>query len=109
MLLAMLTDKRCRIRTLAARRIIKTREIGPDSNYVRRFVIPAVNFRATDYVHLIDWQAFNVTPPTVLRHISSHELICRTLLNFLHTRKQLSELNSSLKPPEKDLDRSELF
>ncbi|GBM76258.1 hypothetical protein AVEN_105437-1 [Araneus ventricosus] len=34
-----------------------------------------VNLRATDYVSLIDWQACNVTPPTVLRHISSHELL----------------------------------
>ncbi|GBN84829.1 hypothetical protein AVEN_69258-1, partial [Araneus ventricosus] len=44
-------------------------------NCVRRFVIPAFNFRATDYVDLIDWQACNVTPPAVLRHISYHELL----------------------------------
>ncbi|GBN11044.1 hypothetical protein AVEN_22835-1 [Araneus ventricosus] len=50
-------------------------EIFPEGNCVRRFVIPAVNFRATDYVDLIDWQVCNVTPPTVLRHISSHELL----------------------------------
>ncbi|GBN69199.1 hypothetical protein AVEN_113688-1 [Araneus ventricosus] len=50
-------------------------EIGPEGNCVRRFVIPAVNFGAADYVDLIDWQACNVTPPTVLRHISSHELL----------------------------------
>ncbi|GBO46644.1 hypothetical protein AVEN_137735-1 [Araneus ventricosus] len=30
---------------------------------------------ATDYVDLIDWQACNVTPPTVLRRISYHELL----------------------------------
>ncbi|GBL89557.1 hypothetical protein AVEN_87886-1 [Araneus ventricosus] len=103
MLLAMLTDEICHIRTLATRRIIKAREIGPDGNCVRRFVIPAVNFRATGSdVDLIDWLACNVTPPPGLRHISSHELLkmiqddvpmdCRTLLNFLHTRKQLREL-----------------
>ncbi|GBM23766.1 hypothetical protein AVEN_271128-1 [Araneus ventricosus] len=46
-LLAMLTDERCHIRNLAARRIIKAREIDPDGNCVHRFVIPAVNFRAT--------------------------------------------------------------
>ncbi|GBM01173.1 hypothetical protein AVEN_253584-1 [Araneus ventricosus] len=54
MLLAMLTDEKCHIRTLAARRIIKAREIGPDGNCVRRFVIPAANFEATDYVDLTD-------------------------------------------------------
>ncbi|GBM29095.1 hypothetical protein AVEN_40113-1 [Araneus ventricosus] len=75
MLLAMLTVESCHIRTLAARRIIKAREIGPDGNCVRRFVTPAVNIRATDNVDLIDWQACYVTPPTVLRHISSHELL----------------------------------
>ncbi|GBM70798.1 hypothetical protein AVEN_127344-1 [Araneus ventricosus] len=75
MLLAMLTDERCHIRTLEDRRIIKAREIGPDDNCVRRFVIPAVNFRVIDYVDLIDWQACNDTPPTVLRHISSNEIL----------------------------------
>ncbi|GBO30761.1 hypothetical protein AVEN_197684-1 [Araneus ventricosus] len=102
MLLAMLTDEKCHIRTLAARRIIKTREISSDGNCVPRFVIPAVNFGATDYVDLIDWQACNVTPPIVLRQINSHEFLkiiqtmCQwtagTLLNFLHTLKQLREL-----------------
>ncbi|GBL83056.1 hypothetical protein AVEN_165289-1 [Araneus ventricosus] len=75
MLLAMLTDERCHIRTLAARRIMKAREIGPDGNYVHRFIIPAVNFQAADYVDLINWQAFYITPPPVLRQISSHELL----------------------------------
>ncbi|GBL87939.1 hypothetical protein AVEN_195810-1, partial [Araneus ventricosus] len=65
-LLAMLTYERCHIRTLAGGRIIKAREISPDGDCVRRFVIPAVNFRATDYIDLIDWQACDVTPPTVL-------------------------------------------
>ncbi|GBN32406.1 hypothetical protein AVEN_216915-1 [Araneus ventricosus] len=60
---------------LAAQRIIKATEIDLDGNCVRRFIISVVNFRATDYVGLIDWQACNVTPPTVLRHISSHELL----------------------------------
>ncbi|GBO17015.1 hypothetical protein AVEN_143958-1 [Araneus ventricosus] len=54
MLLAMLTYGRCHIITLAAWRIIKAREIGPDGNCVRIFVIPALNFRATDYIDLID-------------------------------------------------------
>ncbi|GBM53169.1 hypothetical protein AVEN_198159-1 [Araneus ventricosus] len=68
MLLAMLTDERCHIRTRVARQIIKAREIVPDGNCFCRFVIPVVNFRATDYVDLFDWKACNVTPPIVLRH-----------------------------------------
>lgn len=75
MLLAMLTDERHHIRTLAARRIIKAREISPVKNCVRRFVIPTINFEATDYVDLIDWQSCCVTSPPVLREISSQELL----------------------------------
>ncbi|GBN17050.1 hypothetical protein AVEN_63797-1 [Araneus ventricosus] len=71
----MLTDERCHIRTLAARRIIKAREIGPGDNCVRRFVIPIVNIRATNNKDFIDWQACNVTPLTVLRHINSNQLL----------------------------------
>ncbi|GBM62463.1 hypothetical protein AVEN_268753-1 [Araneus ventricosus] len=50
-------------------------EIGTEGNCVSRFIIPAVNFGATDYVDLIDLQAIYVTPPPVLRQISSHELL----------------------------------
>ncbi|GBM45019.1 hypothetical protein AVEN_98871-1 [Araneus ventricosus] len=75
MFLSMLTDERCHIRTLAASRIIKAREIVQYGNCVRRFVTPAVKFRATDYVDLIDWQEFFVTPPPVLRQIRSYELL----------------------------------
>ncbi|GBM13963.1 hypothetical protein AVEN_152389-1 [Araneus ventricosus] len=50
-------------------------EIDPGGNCLRGFIIPAVDFRATDYVGLIDWQPCNVTKPTVLRQISSHELL----------------------------------
>lgn len=53
-LLVMLTDERCPIMDLAARRIIKTRDIGTDDNCVRIFVIPVVNLEATDYVDFID-------------------------------------------------------
>ncbi|GBN30757.1 hypothetical protein AVEN_126502-1 [Araneus ventricosus] len=50
-------------------------EIGPEGNCVRIFVIPAVNFGATDYTNLTDWKACNVTPPKALRQISFHELL----------------------------------
>ncbi|GBM95459.1 hypothetical protein AVEN_55004-1 [Araneus ventricosus] len=39
-----------------------------------RFVIAAVNFGATDYVDLTEWQACYVISPPVLREIISHEL-----------------------------------
>ncbi|GBM25352.1 hypothetical protein AVEN_56718-1, partial [Araneus ventricosus] len=42
------------------------------------FDVPVINFRATDYVDFIDWQAFYVTPPPVLGQISSHEFLKMT-------------------------------
>ncbi|GBL76756.1 hypothetical protein AVEN_53432-1 [Araneus ventricosus] len=53
----------------------RCKEKGKDPCPLKKFIIPAINFRATDYIDLIDWQACNVTPPTVLRHISCHELL----------------------------------
>ncbi|GBN19484.1 hypothetical protein AVEN_114448-1 [Araneus ventricosus] len=50
-------------------------EIGSEGSCVRRFVIPAVNFGATNYVDLIHWQAFCVVLPPVLRQISSYGLL----------------------------------
>ncbi|GBM66630.1 hypothetical protein AVEN_213100-1, partial [Araneus ventricosus] len=41
---------------------------------MRRFAITAVNFGATDYADLIDWQAGYVTSPPVLRQFSSELL-----------------------------------
>ncbi|GBM26527.1 hypothetical protein AVEN_245255-1 [Araneus ventricosus] len=71
----MLADEGGHIRILEARRIVKAREISADGNCVRRFVIPAVNFGATDYVDSIDWQACYVTSPLVLRDKSFNELL----------------------------------
>ncbi|GBM35771.1 hypothetical protein AVEN_253855-1, partial [Araneus ventricosus] len=34
-----------------------------------------LTFELQNYVDLIDWQACDVTPPTVLRYISCHELL----------------------------------
>ncbi|GBN97390.1 hypothetical protein AVEN_227972-1 [Araneus ventricosus] len=73
MLLAMLTDERFHIRKLAARRIYQRQGKLAQMEIVCRFVIPAVNFGATDYVDHIDWQVCYVTSPSVLKKISSHE------------------------------------
>lgn len=54
-LLGMLTDERKCIRELALRRILKVRNSYKDSvnNKCRKFVIPNINFQATDYVEMI--------------------------------------------------------
>ncbi|GBN61926.1 hypothetical protein AVEN_245568-1 [Araneus ventricosus] len=47
MLLGMLTDERCYIRTFSARRLIKARVIGPNGNCVRRFLLLTLDLQAT--------------------------------------------------------------
>ncbi|GBN35636.1 hypothetical protein AVEN_77458-1, partial [Araneus ventricosus] len=61
-------------------------EIGPEGNCGHRFIIPVVNIRDTDYVDLIDWQACNVTPHSVLRHI-----ICQGLLNMIEDDEPMDD------------------
>lgn len=51
------------------------KEIDPDGSCVCRFVIPALNLLATDYLNLIDWQTCYMSSASVLRDISSQELL----------------------------------
>ncbi|GBN71583.1 hypothetical protein AVEN_108707-1 [Araneus ventricosus] len=69
---------RVQIWHLSSVNIAKSMFLEPQRNCVRKFVIPAVNFGAADCVDLIDLQACNVTPPGVLIHINSHEVLKMT-------------------------------
>lgn len=74
-LLGMLTDERKFIRELALRRILKVRNIkNSDKNKLRKFVIPVINFRATDYVEMILWQKSHITEPPMTMDIKDEEL-----------------------------------
>ncbi|GBM71293.1 hypothetical protein AVEN_173865-1 [Araneus ventricosus] len=68
----MLTDERCHMRTLSVRESSRQEKF---TQLEMVFATTAVNFGATDYVDHIDWQAFYVTPSTILRHVSCHELL----------------------------------
>lgn len=77
LLLSMLTDEQKHIRELAARRILKAR----DSLATRRqpvqpriFEVPVVNFEATSYIDVIDWQENNNFDPPILRSFSNEDL-----------------------------------
>lgn len=72
LLLGMLFDPRKQIRLLALKRIIKSRKT--ESHVVRTFTPPEVNFEASDYIDLIDWQSTAVTQPPLISDFSTEEL-----------------------------------
>ncbi|CAH1099595.1 unnamed protein product [Psylliodes chrysocephalus] len=62
--LAMLPDDRPAIRQLCLRRILKARtKISTD---IREFVIPKLDFDASEYYELINWQNSSITAPPLL-------------------------------------------
>lgn len=71
--LSMITDpENPRYRELAVRRIIKARTNKQQE--VRFFRVPAINFKATNYTELINWQECTVTEPPLTRDIEDAEL-----------------------------------
>lgn len=70
LLLAMLTDPQQHIRKLAARRILKARR--NKSNGLRLFQVPSLNFNASSYTDLIEWNE-NITEPPILKLIPDED------------------------------------
>ncbi|KAK0066937.1 hypothetical protein Bpfe_003672 [Biomphalaria pfeifferi] len=68
LLLAMLTDEKSEIRELALRRILKSRKQKRTSS-VRSFCVPLINFEATSYIDMIDWQKTSITEPPIVMDI----------------------------------------
>src|SRR6218665_1415681 len=68
----MITDERPVIQELALRRILKARN-SKATRTVRRFKVPQINFKASDYTELINWTD-EVTEPPVIMNISDAEL-----------------------------------
>ena len=76
LLLSMLTDNDEKVRQKAVDKIIALRgneEYG-DKNK-RRFVIPKLNFAATDYTTMIDWQEETLYEPILVTSLSSAEVL----------------------------------
>jgi len=68
----MLTDEKEHIRQLGLRRILKCR--SSQNEIIREFRIPILNFKASSYLDLIDWQSTKITEPPLTRHISTETL-----------------------------------
>lgn len=84
MLLCMLTDERKHIRELALRRLLKAR--SEQKNEVRKFVTPKLNFKAEDYIDMIDWADVTITEPPMTKHVTDEDLakyICEARQNSL--------------------------
>ena len=71
----MLTDSDEHVRTTAVDKILSIRE-GQEygSNSTRKFIIPKLNFKATDYTAMIDWTAETLYEPSLTTALSSIEL-----------------------------------
>ncbi|GBN41734.1 hypothetical protein AVEN_192267-1 [Araneus ventricosus] len=75
----MLVDEREHIRELGYRRILRARQIGPKKKTVRNFLAPKINFQASDYIQIINWNSFAVYPPLMLRDLSEDDV--KSLIN----------------------------
>ncbi|KAK4884145.1 hypothetical protein RN001_000416 [Aquatica leii] len=73
LLICMLNDTKRYLRELALRRILKTRN-GLTRERMREFIIPNINFEATTYNDLIDWQNCELSEPPILASISNDDL-----------------------------------
>jgi hypothetical protein len=62
----MISDEKMNIRELGLRRLLKAKK---KPRKLRSFDIPKINFAATDYVDLIDWQNTVITPTPLLNKL----------------------------------------
>ncbi|GBL62145.1 hypothetical protein AVEN_225590-1 [Araneus ventricosus] len=73
LLLNMLVEERRRIRELAVRRIIKARESSSTVERLR-LVVSKLNFKANQYIDMIDWLKCDVTEPPITDDLTVEEL-----------------------------------
>lgn len=95
----MIVDERKHIRELGFRKIIEARKLASKTESIRCLQPPKINFQATDYIEIIDWNTTAFTPPPLLRRASDDEVWAKitaggtlpngTLVNFRVTLKLL--------------------
>ena len=74
-ILAMIGDDRHHIRELGLRKILKIRDNGgQNSKNLRIFQVPKLNFDASAYYDMIDWQNIEVTEPPLTRIIETNNI-----------------------------------
>ncbi|GBM96812.1 hypothetical protein AVEN_261922-1 [Araneus ventricosus] len=75
----MLVNEREHNRELGYRRILKARQTVPKKKTVRYFVPQKINFQASDYIEIINWNYCVVYPPPMLRDLSEDDI--KSLIN----------------------------
>ena len=70
-MISFLADKRAPIRTKAVNYIMKARREFDQANHPRKFSVPKLNFEATIYVDLIDWDSVDCTEPPMTIELSN--------------------------------------
>lgn len=78
-LLAMIVDEREHIRELGYRRILKARQTVLKKKTVRNFIPPNLNFQASDYTEIINWNSCALYPPPILRGLNEDDI--KSLIN----------------------------
>ena len=73
LLLAMATDPSPEVRSLAWRRIKKSRKM-PKKKGVREFRVPKLNTDARNYTEMINWQTCDLTEPPLTMKLSDKEI-----------------------------------
>ena len=83
-ILAMLGDEREEVRRQAVLRIKRAREEFNDSDHPRQFKAPVVNFGATDYTRMIDWETEPCTEPPLTMEMPIGDIVkaCRAPLKM---------------------------
>ncbi|GBN54877.1 hypothetical protein AVEN_17439-1 [Araneus ventricosus] len=74
----MFVDEREHIWELSHRRILKARQIVPKKT-VGNFVPPKINFQASEYIEIINWNSCVVYHPPMLRDLSEDDI--KSLIN----------------------------
>ncbi|GBO04049.1 hypothetical protein AVEN_124231-1 [Araneus ventricosus] len=73
-LLAMLVDEREHIREFGYRRILTARQIVPKKKTVRNFVPSKINFQASDYIEIINWNSCVICPAALAEDTSEDDI-----------------------------------
>ena len=87
LLIAMIHDDSPVVRELGYRRILKARSTVQKET--RSFVVPKINFTASEYHQMIDWQTTNVTEPPSTKYLTNTEV--ETLIKSKEKPKNMTD------------------
>ncbi|GBN25492.1 hypothetical protein AVEN_150623-1 [Araneus ventricosus] len=74
LMLAMTQDNAKHIKELGFRRILKMRQLDQKKTTIRTFMPPKLNFKAQDYLEIINWMDCNLSSHLLLKDISDDEI-----------------------------------